>query len=206
MYVCVCLCIREESKRYRHERNIYRTKYQAIKENCVCGIMEKFRNGKLLGELRMYQKYTMLCTMYVLHAACNVHDCMYCNTIIVYSWPIALASSPCHSHVLKLLINTFSHNFCDVILIQLYFVCICTCISLLQIPVSFQVRSLSTMLTRPSTIPTHLNITPTHPSKALAYLSTVTALPGALQSQGLPRLPPTLSTYTPHQSLTANQC
>lgn len=47
MYACVC--IREESKRYRNERNIYRTKYQAVKEHCTCGIMEKFRNGKLSG-------------------------------------------------------------------------------------------------------------------------------------------------------------
>ena len=37
---------REETKRYRQERNIFRVKYEAFKDHCSCGVKDKIRNGE----------------------------------------------------------------------------------------------------------------------------------------------------------------
>ena len=36
---------REQWKQYRHERNVYRAKYNAIKETCSCGAPERMKSG-----------------------------------------------------------------------------------------------------------------------------------------------------------------
>ncbi len=45
---CVVFPLREHSTRFRHERNIYRAKYNAVKDICTCGATDKMKSGECL--------------------------------------------------------------------------------------------------------------------------------------------------------------
>ena len=40
------LNFREEMKKIRHERNLFRTKYFGVKETCSCGAVDRIKTGK----------------------------------------------------------------------------------------------------------------------------------------------------------------